>query len=73
MTRLTLNLVKTLAAMKFALAALLLLAGAAHARGTTGAEQGRVHIEISKSSQRMIVYVDGEQRMTFRVSTGKEG
>ena len=63
MTRLTLNLVKTLAAMKFALAALLLLAGAAHARGTTGAEQGRVHIEISKSSQ----------RMTFRVSTGKDG
>ena len=73
MTRLKLNLVKTLAAMKFALAALLLLAGAAHARGTTGAEQGRVHIEINKGAQRMIVYVDGEQRMTYRVSTGKAG
>jgi lipoprotein-anchoring transpeptidase ErfK/SrfK len=73
MSRLGLNLAKALAAMKFALAALLLLAGAAQARGTSGDEQGRVHIEISKSSQRMIVYVDGERRMTFRVSTGKQG
>jgi lipoprotein-anchoring transpeptidase ErfK/SrfK len=73
MTSLHPKLLKALAAMKFALAALVLLAAGAQARGSVGAEQGRIHIEINKGAQRMIVYVDGERRMTFRVSTGKSG
>jgi lipoprotein-anchoring transpeptidase ErfK/SrfK len=73
MTSLHLKLLKALAATKFALAALVLLAGGAQARGTVGPEQGRIHVEINKGSQQMIVHVDGERRMTFRVSTGKSG
>lgn len=55
------------------LAAILILSGGAQARGTTGPEQGRITIQIDKSAQRMTVYVDGEKRHVFKVSTGKQG
>src|SRR5262249_17693930 len=70
MSSLPTKLLRALVAMKFALAAVFLLSGAAHARAPVDAEQGRVHIEINKAQQRMIVYVDGEERMSFNVSTG---
>ena len=55
------------------LAAILILTGGAQARGTAGPEQGRIVIQIDKSTQRMTVFVDGEQRHVFKVSTGKQG
>jgi lipoprotein-anchoring transpeptidase ErfK/SrfK len=55
------------------LAAVLILTGGAQARGTAGPEQGRVVIQIDKSTQRMTVFVDGEKRHVFKVSTGKQG
>ena len=55
------------------LAAILILSGGAQARGTAGPEQGRITIQIDKSTQRMTVYVDGEKRHVFKVSTGKSG
>jgi lipoprotein-anchoring transpeptidase ErfK/SrfK len=55
------------------LAAILILSGAAQARSTVGEEPGRITIEVNKSTQRMTVYVDGEKRYTFKVSTGKAG
>src|SRR5690349_3887766 len=55
------------------LAAILVLSGAAQARSTVGPEPGRIVIEIDKSTQRMTVFVDGEKRHVFKVSTGKEG
>jgi lipoprotein-anchoring transpeptidase ErfK/SrfK len=55
------------------LAAILILTGGAQARGTAGPEQGRITIQIDKSTQRMTVYVDGEKRHVFKVSTGKQG
>ncbi|MCW5774479.1 MAG: L,D-transpeptidase, partial [Rhodospirillaceae bacterium] len=38
-----------------------------------GTEPGKVTIEVDKRTQRMTVYVDGEKRYVFRVSTGKAG
>ncbi len=69
---------KSLRIAAVAAAGLLLLAGAANARPSAGvepgrADQGRITIEINKSTQRMTVYVDGEKRHTFKVSTGKAG
>ncbi len=55
------------------LAAILILTGGAQARGTSGPEQSRIVIQIDKSTQRMIVFVDGEKRHVFKVSTGKQG
>ncbi len=55
------------------LAAILVLSGGAQARGTAGPEQGRIVIQIDKSTQRMTVFVDGEKRHVFKVSTGKQG
>lgn len=60
------------------LAAILILTGGAQARGTAGpeqgrADQGRIVIQIDKSTQRMTVFVDGEKRHVFKVSTGKQG
>jgi len=60
------------------LAAILILTGGAQARGTAGpeqgrADQGRIVIQIDKSTQRMTVYVGGEKRHVFKVSTGKRG
>lgn len=55
------------------LAAILVLTGGAQARGTAGPEQGRITIQIDKSTQRMTVYVGGEKRHVFKVSTGKQG
>ena len=55
------------------LAAILILTGGAQARSTDGPEHGRVVIQIDKSTQRMTVFVDGEQRHVFKVSTGKQG
>ena len=67
------HLWRLLATVKFALAALLLLAGAAEARSNIGTEPGKITIEINKSTQQMTVYVDGEKRYTFKVSTGRSG
>jgi len=70
------NSCRTLRAIKGALvtlAAVLLLTGNAQAGPSAGAEPGRITIEINKSSQRMTVYVDGEKRHVFKVSTGKQG
>jgi lipoprotein-anchoring transpeptidase ErfK/SrfK len=55
------------------LAAILVLSGAAQARSTVGPEPGKIVIQIDKSTQRMTVYVDGEKRHVFKVSTGKAG
>ncbi|MFO0989220.1 MAG: L,D-transpeptidase [Alphaproteobacteria bacterium] len=55
------------------LAAILILTGGAQARSTDGPEHGRVVIQIDKSTQRMTVFVDGEKRHVFKVSTGKQG
>lgn len=70
------RMIRPLRALKGALvtlAAILVLSGAAQARGTAGPEQGRIVIQIDKSTQRMTVYVDGEKRHVFKVSTGKQG
>jgi lipoprotein-anchoring transpeptidase ErfK/SrfK len=64
---------KLLAFLKIALAAVVLLAGAAQARSNAPTEPGRVTIEINKSTQTMTVYVDGEKRYTWKVSTGRRG
>ncbi|MGH7002469.1 MAG: L,D-transpeptidase [Alphaproteobacteria bacterium] len=66
------------AASAAAIAALVLMAGAAEARlvdarSNIGAGPGKIVIEIDKSTQRMTVTVDGEKRYTFRVSTGRAG
>ncbi len=70
------KLKRTAAAMKAALAgalALVLFSAGAEARPAVGDDQGRVEIVISKSEQRMMVYVGGEQVYVFRVSTGRAG
>jgi lipoprotein-anchoring transpeptidase ErfK/SrfK len=64
---------RALVAASFALSALLLAAVAAEARTEAGAAPGKVLIQVDKRSQRMIVYVDGEKRYSFRVSTGRRG
>lgn len=73
---LTLNstISKVLAVLTSALAALLLLAGAAQAYNRHhGANPGKVVIKINKRTQRMTVFVGGVRRYVFRVSTGKAG
>lgn len=77
------RVLRALAVLKFALAGLVLLAGGAAAsvaasgvvetRSNVGTEPGKIVIEIDRRTQRMTVYVDGEKRMTYRVSTGKAG
>jgi len=66
---------RTLAIAMSALAALMLLAGAAQARRGHDRQisGGKVVIEINKRTQRMTVYVGGVRRYVFRVSTGKRG
>ena len=66
-------LAKSFRALAATAAALVLLAGAAQARPSAGEEPGRITIEINKSTQRMTVYVDGQKRHEFKVSTGKAG
>ncbi len=53
--------------------AVLLLSANVQARPSADEERGRIMIEINKSTQRMTVYVDGQQRHVFKVSTGKAG
>lgn len=53
--------------------AILILSSNVQARPSAGEERGRITIEVDKSSQRMTVYVDGEKRHVFKVSTGKAG
>ena len=70
------NSCRTLRALKGVLvtfAAILLLTSNVQARSNAGNEPGRITIEVNKSTQRMTVTVDGEQRYTFKVSTGKTG
>ena len=65
---------RALVVLTSALAALMLLAGAAQAkRSFNGAKSGKVIITINKRTQRMTVFVSGVRRYTFRVSTGKAG
>ena len=56
-----------------AAAALSLMAGAAHAASTVGNDGRKVEIVIDKKSQRMTVFVGGEKRHEFVVSTGRAG
>ncbi len=62
---------------KFAVAAVLasltLAAGAAHAAQNTGPDARKIEIVIDKKTQRMVVYVGGEKRHEFTVSTGRAG
>jgi len=65
---------RALTVLTSAVAALMLLAGTAHAtkrfdRGVSN----KVVITINKRTQRMTVRVGGVKRYTFRVSTGKRG
>jgi lipoprotein-anchoring transpeptidase ErfK/SrfK len=58
----------------FAAAALIASAGAANAAATVSADpKQKVEIVIDKSTQRMTVYVGGEKRHVFTVSTGRAG
>ena len=56
-----------------AAAALMLAAGAAQAAATVGPDAKKVEIVIDKQTQRMTVYVGGEKRHEFTVSTGRAG
>ena len=56
-----------------AAAALSFMAGAAHAASTVGNDARKVEIVIDKKTQRMTVFVGGEKRHEFTVSTGRAG
>lgn len=56
-----------------AAAALTLVAGAAQAGSLVGPDARKVEIVIDKSAQRMTIYVGGEKRHEFVVSTGRAG
>jgi lipoprotein-anchoring transpeptidase ErfK/SrfK len=56
-----------------AAAALSFMAGAAHAASTVGNDGRKVEIVIDKKAQRMTVFVGGEKRHEFVVSTGRAG
>jgi lipoprotein-anchoring transpeptidase ErfK/SrfK len=56
-----------------AAAALLFMAGAAHAASNAGNDQRKVEIVIDKKPQRMTVFVGGEKRHEWVVSTGRAG
>lgn len=64
-------------ALAAAIAGLVLAAGAAtgaaHAAQNTGPEARKIEIVIDKKTQRMAVYVGGEKRHEFAVSTGRAG
>ncbi|HUT48543.1 MAG TPA: L,D-transpeptidase [Alphaproteobacteria bacterium] len=65
---------RALTVLTSAVAALMLLAGTAHAtKRFDRVASNKVVITINKSTQRMTVRVGGVQRYTFRVSTGKRG
>lgn len=56
-----------------AAAALSFMAGAAHAASNAGNDQRKVEIVIDKKTQRMTVFVGGEKRHEWVVSTGRAG
>ena len=56
-----------------AVTALMLMTGGAHAASTVPPEAAKVEIVIDKAKQRMTVYVGGEKRYEWRVSTGRAG
>jgi lipoprotein-anchoring transpeptidase ErfK/SrfK len=56
-----------------AVAALMLMTGAAHASKTAGPDAAKVEIVIDKAKQLMTVYIGGEKRHVFKVSTGRAG
>ncbi len=56
-----------------AAAALAFVAGAAQAASTVGHDTRKVEIVIDKKTQRMTVFVGGEKRHEFAVSTGRAG
>jgi lipoprotein-anchoring transpeptidase ErfK/SrfK len=56
-----------------AAAALSLMAGAAHAASNAGNDQRKVEIVIDKKTQRLTVFVGGEKRHEWVVSTGRAG
>ena len=55
------------------LASLTLAAGAAQAAQNTGPDARKIEIVIDKKTQRMVVYVGGQKRHEFVVSTGRAG
>ena len=61
------------AALTGAVTALMLLTGGAHAASTVPPEAAKVEIVIDKAKQRMTVYVGGEKRYEWKVSTGRAG
>ena len=63
----------TAVAVAAAAAAFLLMTGAAQAGSTVGPDAAKVEIVIDKKHQRMTVYVGGEKRHEFTVSTGRAG
>ena len=56
-----------------AAAALALATGIAQAASTVGKDTRKVEIVIDKKSQHMTVFVGGEKRHDFKVSTGRAG
>ena len=67
------TLARVKATIAAAAAALTLLAGGAQAASRPADEQAKVEIVIDKSKQTMTVYVGGEKRHEWRVSTGRAG
>jgi lipoprotein-anchoring transpeptidase ErfK/SrfK len=68
------HLVSAKRALLGAMAALALTAAGAEAASTVSADpKQKVEIVIDKSTQRMTVYVGGEKRHVFVVSTGRAG
>ena len=67
------KLLRVKATIVAAAAALTLLAGGAHAASRPSDEQAKVEIVVDKAKQTMTVYVDGQKRYEWRVSTGRAG
>jgi lipoprotein-anchoring transpeptidase ErfK/SrfK len=67
----SLSALKTIVAA--AAAAFTLMTGVAQAGSTVGPDAAKVEIVIDKKQQRMTVYVGGEKRHEWKVSTGRAG
>ena len=68
---------RSLSALKTAVvaaaAAFMLMTGVAQAGSTVGPDAAEVEIVVDKKQQRMTVYIGGEKRHEWKVSTGKAG
>lgn len=68
------HLSRAKAAIAAAAAALMLVAGGAHAASRAGDDTAaKVEIVVDKAKQTMTVYVGGEKRYVWKVSTGRAG